>query len=95
MNDDTILPVQVILAALELCNTLVTNSPAVLVATFRVGMVPVVARFASQAYPRSIRMQAAAFLQQMCLTNQTTAQMFVACQVGQHVHHVALYCQAQ
>lgn len=72
---------QVVLAGLELANALVASDASVMETMCLVGIVPTVARFATSAWARGIRMQAAIFVQQLCRTSLATAQMFVACQV--------------
>lgn len=73
---------QVVMAGLELANALVASDASVMETMCLVGIVPTVARFASAAWARAIRLQAALFVQQLCRTSLGTAQMFVACQVG-------------
>lgn len=73
---------QVVLAALELANALVAGDSAIMEAMCLVGVVPVVARYATAAWARPIRLQAAFFLQTLCHISLATAQMLVACQVS-------------
>lgn len=73
--------VQVVLAALELANALVANEPAIMEAMCLVGVVPVVARYATAAWAKPLRLQAALFVQTLCQISLATAQMLVACQV--------------
>ena len=82
LSDSTYIWLQVALAALELANALVSHDSAVMEAMCLVGAVPVVARFATPAWARPIRMQAAFFVQTLCQNNLATAQMLVACQVS-------------
>ncbi|KAL1113877.1 hypothetical protein V6Z11_D02G219300 [Gossypium hirsutum] len=44
-----------------------------------VGFIPFVMSFAGPDRPREIRMEAACFLQQLCLSSSLTLQMFIAC----------------
>ena len=43
-----------------------------------VGGIPIITRFASRKYPSEIRLEAAAFVRQMCHTSTLTLQMFVS-----------------
>ncbi|KAG6553054.1 hypothetical protein Mapa_005391 [Marchantia paleacea] len=43
------------------------------------GLIPVIINFAAPDRSREMRMQAASFIQQICLTSSTTLQMFIAC----------------
>ena len=44
-----------------------------------VGGIPIVTKFAHKKYPREIRLEAAAFVRQMCITSTLTLQMFISC----------------
>lgn len=69
------------LAGLELANALVASDASVMETMCLVGIVPTVSCFATAAWAKGIRLQAARFVQQLCRTSLATAQMFVACQV--------------
>jgi hypothetical protein len=43
-----------------------------------VGGIPIINEFASKKYPREIRLEAATFVEQMCVTGSLTLQMFVS-----------------
>ncbi|KAK9810498.1 hypothetical protein WJX72_011817 [[Myrmecia] bisecta] len=71
---------KVALAALELANALVSGEVHIIESVCLVGMVPAVTRYAAASWPRSLRTQAALFIERLCTASLATAQMLVACQ---------------
>jgi len=70
---------RVVMATLELVNTLVSNDTATLEQVSMMGMVPAVVRFAVPGNTVEIRQQAALFMRQLCFASPRTQQMLIAC----------------
>nr|KJB50028.1 hypothetical protein B456_008G149400 [Gossypium raimondii] len=70
---------RVICSVLQLINELVKDNTDFQENACLVGLIPLVMSFAGPDRPREVRMEAAWFLQQLCLSSSLTLQMFIAC----------------
>ncbi|GMJ09851.1 mitogen-activated protein kinase kinase kinase 7, MAP3K EPSILON PROTEIN KINASE [Hibiscus trionum] len=70
---------RVICSVLQLINHIVKENTDFQENACLVGFIPLVMSFAGPDRPREIRMEAAFFLQQLCLSSSLTLQMFIAC----------------
>nr|KJB31830.1 hypothetical protein B456_005G210100 [Gossypium raimondii] len=70
---------RVICYVLQLINQIVKDNTDFQENACLVGFIPFVMSFAGPDRPREIRMEAACFLQQLCLSSSLTLQMFIAC----------------
>ncbi|MBA0711838.1 hypothetical protein Golax_010982, partial [Gossypium laxum] len=70
---------RVICYVLQLINQIVKDNTDFQENACLVGFIPFVMSFAGPERPREIRMEAACFLQQLCLSSSLTLQMFIAC----------------
>ncbi|XP_039037990.1 MAP3K epsilon protein kinase 1-like isoform X2 [Hibiscus syriacus] len=70
---------RVICSVLQLINQIVKDNTDFQENACLVGFIPFVMSFAGPDRPREIRMEAACFLQQLCLSSSLTLQMFIAC----------------
>ncbi|KAH1074019.1 hypothetical protein J1N35_026347 [Gossypium stocksii] len=70
---------RVICSVLQLINELVKDNIDFQENACLVGLIPLVMSFAGPDRPREVRMEAAWFLQQLCLSSSLTLQMFIAC----------------
>ncbi|OJJ41186.1 hypothetical protein ASPWEDRAFT_34685 [Aspergillus wentii DTO 134E9] len=68
----------IILCLLRIVNAIIYNDDEIQENLCFVGGIPIVNEFASKKYPREIRLEAAAFVQQMYQTSTLTLQMFVS-----------------
>ncbi|KAJ5714897.1 Cytokinesis protein sepH [Penicillium malachiteum] len=68
----------IVLCLLRVVNLIICNDYEVQENLCFVGGIPIVNEFASKKYPREIRLEAAAFVQQMYQTSTLTLQMFVS-----------------
>ncbi|KAE8147123.1 cytokinesis protein sepH [Aspergillus avenaceus] len=68
----------IILCLLRIVNALIYNDYEIQENLCFVGGIPIINEFASKKYPREIRLEAAAFVQQMYQTSTLTLQMFVS-----------------
>ncbi|KAK1138651.1 Protein kinase of the Mitotic Exit Network [Aspergillus melleus] len=68
----------IILCLLRIVNAIIFNDYEIQENLCFVGGIPIINEFASKKYPREIRLEAAAFVQQMYQTSTLTLQMFVS-----------------
>ena len=76
---ETYPPRDVSLALLKVINIIILDSVEIQENFCFVGGIPVVTRFADKKFPSDIRLEAAAFVQQMYRTSTLTLQMFISC----------------
>ena len=70
----------VIHSLLQLVNQLISNQPQIQSSLCMFGGIPTITKFASAAYSKPIRLEAAKFMQEMCMAAGVVQQMFIACQ---------------
>ncbi|XP_010534878.1 PREDICTED: MAP3K epsilon protein kinase 1-like isoform X2 [Tarenaya hassleriana] len=70
---------RVICSVLQLINEIIKDNTDFVENACLVGLIPVVMSFAGPDWDRSLRREAAYFLQQLCQSSSLTLQMFIAC----------------
>ncbi|CAM6114867.1 unnamed protein product [Calypogeia fissa] len=70
---------RVLHSVLQLLNQIIEDNVSFQENACLVGLIPMIMNFAAPERSREMRMQAAAFIQQICLTSSLTLQMFIAC----------------
>eukprot|EP00898_Chlorokybus_atmophyticus_P008952 jgi/Chlat1/9058/Chrsp94S08315 len=70
----------ILLAALQVVNFVITDNATFQENVCLLGLIPMVMRFLDSSYSKAVRLQAAAFMRQICCTGTLTLQLFVACQ---------------
>ncbi|KAJ7949309.1 Protein kinase [Quillaja saponaria] len=69
----------IVCSVLQLVNQIIKDNSEFQENASLVGLIPLVMSFSVPDRPREIRMEAACFLQLLCLSNSLTLQMFIAC----------------
>lgn len=76
---ETYIPRDISLALLKVINIIILDSVEIQENFCFVGGIPIVTRYADKKFPSDIRLEAAAFVQQMYRTSTLTLQMFISC----------------